>query len=233
MGKKSFKQDEIKGYAASLAIVAAATILGLAVRPFLNIVNIELIYFLVVVVSATSWGLGPSISSSILAVVLFDALFVPPYGLVSIGAPQDLLTLGVFLIIAILVGELGSRVREQVKLARAREQETASLYEFSRAIAFTHDRSVILNAAIRQIRALLNVEPLLVLSPAFSQAQENATLPLNSARKTPGETVAGAPPELYRNLPLSPDELEQARLVVAQGGQDGRNGSHKGRSFCR
>ncbi len=50
-------------YLLSLGVVAAATLCGLLVRPFLDPKNIAMVYLLAVVLSATTWGLGPSIFS--------------------------------------------------------------------------------------------------------------------------------------------------------------------------
>ncbi|HEY6040629.1 MAG TPA: DUF4118 domain-containing protein, partial [Anaerolineae bacterium] len=51
----------LRGYLLSAVAVGLATLLGLVVRPHLDPTNIALIYLLAVVLSATRWGLGPSI----------------------------------------------------------------------------------------------------------------------------------------------------------------------------
>ena len=48
--------------------------------------------------------------------------------------PQDYLSLGAFLIVAVLTSHLMARVRDQAEAARWREARTAALYAFGRAI---------------------------------------------------------------------------------------------------
>src|SRR5512142_314685 len=114
-------------YGAALAIVLVATVIGLLLRPLTNPYNIAFVYLAAVVISATTWGLGPSIFTSLLSVFLLDALFIPPYGLLSFGDAQDLLTLSVYMLVAVVISQLGSRVRAEIQASRRSEQEISIL----------------------------------------------------------------------------------------------------------
>src|SRR4029077_5548044 len=53
----------------------------------------------------------------------------------TVTKPQDLLSLFVFLLVAVLTSNLTSRVRDQAEAARRRERRTATLYAFAREVA--------------------------------------------------------------------------------------------------
>jgi two-component system, OmpR family, sensor histidine kinase KdpD len=167
----------LHGYILSVLAILAATATGLLLQPYLDPINIALIYLLAVVLSATTWGLGSSIFSSIIAVFLLDALFVPPYGLLSIEGVHDLLTLGVFLLVAVVISELGARVRAQVEAARQREQQTAALYALSRDLAFARDRTEIVTAAIKQITQVFDADAVVLLPGAEEALQAEGAEP--------------------------------------------------------
>ena len=151
------------GYLGSLSAVAAATICGALLASFLDPTNIALLYLVAVVLSATRWGLGPSIVSSVVSVVLLDALFVPPFEILSISGARDLVTRAVFLLVAGVVSQLGSRIRMDVQAAHRREQEADALYELSREIAFVQDWSRILDVALTQTGKVFQADAVALL----------------------------------------------------------------------
>ncbi|MBI4675293.1 MAG: sensor histidine kinase KdpD [Chloroflexi bacterium] len=180
-----------RDYLLSVAAVGGATVLGLAVRQYLDLAptNIALFYLLAVVLSAVSWGLGPAIFTSVIAVLAFDILFVPPYGTLVVHDPQYILTFIIFLLVGILISELGSRLRAQVQAAQQREQETAALYALSQSMA--RDTTTRLDTALHQLDALFNAQALVL------RAAPDGTL-------TP-----------YPALDLSARELETAQWALA------------------
>jgi two-component system sensor histidine kinase KdpD len=173
--RRGLREDSARAYILSLGAVVGATLVGLIVRPYLAPTNIALIYLLAVVLSATSWGLGPAIFSSVMAVLAFDILFVPPYGTFAVHDPQYILTFFIFLLVGILISELGSRLRAQVKAGQLREEEAAALYALSQSIS--RDTTASLDAVLEQLDALFGGKAIIL-------------------RGTAGELVAYPPVEL-------------------------------------
>src|SRR5207237_11885 len=79
-------------------------------------------------------ALGASIFASILSVLVSDYFFTRPFYSLRMTDPQDYLSLGTFLIVAVLTSQLTARVRDQAEAARRREGRAAALYAFGRAI---------------------------------------------------------------------------------------------------
>lgn len=153
-----------RGYILSLLVIAAITLIGLAVRSLLAPTNIALFYLLAVVLSAAAWGIGPAIISSIVAVLVFDVLFVPPYATLAVHDPQYILTFIIFLLVGILISELVARLRAQVQASQQRERETAALYVLSQSM--TGDTTDGLDAALTQLNGLLNAEAIVLRAGA-------------------------------------------------------------------
>ncbi len=171
------------GYVLSLAVLLGATLLGLLVSPFLDPINIALLLLLAVVLSATTWGLGPSIFTSILGVIILDALFVPPLGLISISTMRDFLTLAAFLVVAFTVSELGARVRAEVAAAQLRERQIAALYALSRDLAFTVSEHDILDSGVRQIDEVFDSETHALIPGADGRLGPGTGIELNETEQ--------------------------------------------------
>jgi len=106
-------------YGGAAGATAAATLVGLAMRPHFELVNIAMVYLLAVVAVALRFTRGPTIGASVLSVVAFDYFFVPPSGTFSVDDPQYLLTFAMMLGVGLVVSQLAAIVRAQAQV-RAR-----------------------------------------------------------------------------------------------------------------
>ena len=95
--------------------------------PGLEQTNIALLYLLAVLISATSFGLGPAILSSALAFLSFNFFFVPPLHTLTVSDPQDILRLFTFLFVAVIASSLAGRAHEQANTAERRAADLAAL----------------------------------------------------------------------------------------------------------
>lgn len=96
-----------------------------ALRAYLSLATVVLVYLLVVFLVASRIGRGPSLFASVLAALLANYFFTVPYHTLIVASPQDVLTLGVFLVVA----EVTSRLTiERQRLQReAAEAEVLSI----------------------------------------------------------------------------------------------------------
>ena len=129
-------------YALSGGSVLALTLLLLLLPGALEQTDIALLYLLAVLISATTFGLGPAIVASLLAFLCSNFFFVSPRYTLAVNSPEDLLRLVVFLIVAISTSSLAGRVRHEATVAQARSQELTTLYTLSQAISAEVDRFV-------------------------------------------------------------------------------------------
>ncbi|MBF0181271.1 MAG: DUF4118 domain-containing protein [Magnetococcales bacterium] len=119
----------------SVPIIALVTAGGWLLRPYLDPVNIVMLFLLTVVYAAIRMGREAAIWAALLAVASFDYFFVPPPMAFLVKEAQYLVTLGVMLTVALVIGQLTAGLRYQVTVAQQREQRLQSLYRMSRAMA--------------------------------------------------------------------------------------------------
>jgi two-component system, OmpR family, sensor histidine kinase KdpD len=123
-----------RGYALAAALVAAAGLAAAVIMAVLPLRDPGMLFLAAVLLSAVVGGLEPSIFASLLSVVVYDFFFTEPFHSLRMTDPQDYLSLGAFLIVAVLTSHLTARVRDQAAAARRREARAAALYAFGRAI---------------------------------------------------------------------------------------------------
>jgi two-component system sensor histidine kinase KdpD len=122
-------------YVLASGLVGAAALVAAALTSLLPLDDPGMIFLAAVLLTAVLAGLGPSIFAAFLGLLVYDFFFVEPRLTLTVTKPQDLLSLFMFLVVAVLTSELTARVRDQAEAARRREARTAALYGFAREMA--------------------------------------------------------------------------------------------------
>jgi two-component system sensor histidine kinase KdpD len=125
-----------------------------------------MLFLTAVLFSALAGGLGPSIFASVLGLLVYDFFFVDPRLTLTVTKPQDILSLIVFLVVAVLTSELTSRVRNQADAARRREARTSALYAFGREIAAAGRVEDLLRVVVEHVGRLFGTAAALFLPRA-------------------------------------------------------------------
>jgi len=148
----------------TLAVMACATGLGSLCSHFgLSEANLVMIYLLGIVVVAFRCGRNPAVAASILAVILFDVLFVPPYHTVVVHDVQYLITFSVMLFVGLSVSTLAARVRRQAELSRRNERRTEALYRLGRKLSGINGQDFIAAESERAINEVLGGNAVILL----------------------------------------------------------------------
>jgi PAS domain S-box-containing protein len=98
-----------------------------------GIPNISIVYLLVVLALAIVRGRYAAILSAVVAFLSLALFIVPPLFTFATYLVEEWTALFVFLITAILTGQLAAALRERAEQANRRERETRQLYEVVRA----------------------------------------------------------------------------------------------------
>ncbi len=141
----------LDAYVWSAVAVSVAALVARVLDDVLTLPNLSMIFLAAVLLSATIWGLGPSIFASILSILVYDFFFVEPTFTLTVASPQDVFALVMLLIVAILTSNLAGRVRDQARAARRREARTNVLYEFSREMAASAGLDNVLRAIAKDL----------------------------------------------------------------------------------
>jgi two-component system sensor histidine kinase KdpD len=152
-----------RGYAASLAMSVAALGVGLLLRQSLAVSNVALVLLVAVLASAVTYGLWPSLLAGLVCALAYNFFFLPPLYTFTIADPENIITLAVFSLVAVIAGNLAARVRTQAIVARERAAITEDLYLFSRKLAGAVALDDLLWATAYQISHMLRVHVVLLL----------------------------------------------------------------------
>lgn len=118
----------MRPYLISLALVVALTFALRAAGDFVNSVSAALLLLLSVLVSSQRFGSKPGAAAAVAAMLSLNYFFLPPIGTLDIADPVNWAALGVFLAVALTVGELSARVQRRAREAEQSTLESKRLY---------------------------------------------------------------------------------------------------------
>jgi two-component system sensor histidine kinase KdpD len=147
----------------TLSVLAAMTALLFQTTAYATRTSVALAYLTFVLAVAVGYGFLPSIAASIGGVLAYDYFFVPPLYTLNVNAQEDVITLLVFLVVALTTSTITARTRSQARIASNRARVTAELYAFNRWLAETTDIDVLLELAARRISEMLHASVALLI----------------------------------------------------------------------
>jgi two-component system, OmpR family, sensor histidine kinase KdpD len=145
------------GYLRAILVVAAAALVALPLRPVLNTIDVAMWFLLAVVVSATRLPRGPAVAASLLAILAFDVLFVPPYYRLTVEDTDYLLTFAVMLIVALVMSTITGRLRDQRAAAAWGEWQAQTRMEIQSGLGRAGTPAEVLETLRARISELLGV----------------------------------------------------------------------------
>jgi two-component system sensor histidine kinase KdpD len=103
------------GYAGAAGAAVLCTLIGLAMAPRFDVVNIAMVYLLAVVLVSLTFTRGAAAASAVLCVAAYDFMFVPPVGTFTVHDAQYLLTFAIMLAVALVISGLVENRRRQTE----------------------------------------------------------------------------------------------------------------------
>jgi two-component system, OmpR family, sensor histidine kinase KdpD len=212
-----------KRYLAAAAISAACTAIAFGMFPYLELANLVMVYLLGVVVAGLRIGRLPSVLTAVLNVLCFDFFFVPPRFTFAVSDVQYVLTFAVMLTIALVIATLMARVRQQTRVAGARERRTALLYAMSRELAATRDSDGMARLAVKHVAEVFQCECVVLLPDAVGRLRYPAETPMDGSYRGADLAVAQWVADHGRRAGLGSDTLPAAPALYLPLGE-GRQG---------
>ena len=154
---------DARPYAFSAATIAVAVGLGMILWPWIGIENIDLLFLAGIVGVAVRFGLWPSLFASIASALCYNFFFTAPYYTFIISRPREVLAVGFFTIVAMVVSNVAGRARVYALAAMDRARATEALYAFSRKLAGVGTLDDVLWATAYQTALMLKVRVVLLL----------------------------------------------------------------------
>lgn len=177
-------------YAWSLAMVGGITALAMLIRELIPIPDLEMLYFVGVLVAAITWGRGPAVATAIAGIAAYDFCFVPPYYTFAVADGRYALTFLLMFAIGLIVSELAARLRRQEALAITREARTAALYATNRELGEAANEAQAATVVANAIHSALGGPCHIVAAGRTGIADTVAVVPRHAALSAKDRAVA-------------------------------------------
>jgi two-component system sensor histidine kinase KdpD len=197
-------------YAWALVTTALCTALAFAIYPSFELSNLVMVYLLGVTVAGLRLGRVPALLTAALNVVAFDFFFVPPRFSLAISDVQYLVTFAVMLIIALVIANLMASVRQQTRVAGARERRTALLYAMSRELVATRGIDSLARVAVSHVAEVFQCQAVVLLPNAQGKLTYPRDPPLDKSLRGADLAVAQWVADHGRQAGLGTDTLPAA-----------------------
>src|SRR5262245_30428357 len=111
-------------YLLAVVAVAVCTTVDWVVADRFDLASLVMVYLAGVLVVAYRSGRGPSVAAAIGSVAAFDWFFLPPRFTFAVANAQHLVTFGVMLAVALIIGDLTARVKREAERTVRLGEET-------------------------------------------------------------------------------------------------------------
>jgi two-component system sensor histidine kinase KdpD len=124
-------KQSIYGACFSVAAVGVVTGTIFAVRDYVPVLSLGVLYLPAVLAVAVFFGLVFAVAVSIASMLAFNFFFLPPVHTLALRDSENWFALGVYLVTAVVVSELATRSRRRAAEAQQREGEATFLADVS------------------------------------------------------------------------------------------------------
>jgi two-component system sensor histidine kinase KdpD len=153
----------LKEYLISVLAILSVTLLNFLLLKIIDYWTIGLIYLAAVSMLAVFLTRWPVLIAAVLSALVWDFIFIPPLFTFYIGKTKDSLMLIMYFIIAIITGNLTSKLRLKEIFIRKREKSITELYEISNIISNSKNLEEIIERSSGIIEKIFNAKVSVIL----------------------------------------------------------------------
>jgi two-component system sensor histidine kinase KdpD len=177
-------------YAWGAGVTAACTAVAALLPASPDLINIVMVYLLGATLAGLKLGRGPAVLTAVANVAAFDFCFVPPRFSFATSDVRYALTFAVMLIVALTIANLVANVRQQTRVAGARERRTSLLYAMSRELAGARGLENIAQIAVKHIAETFASLAVVLLPDADGNLQHPHATPVAGSLRAADLSVA-------------------------------------------
>ncbi|MFI4935768.1 MAG: DUF4118 domain-containing protein [Caulobacterales bacterium] len=163
-------------YLPGVAYTAVATLAAFYLDRTFHASDLGMVFLAAVLAAGVLQGLRPALLSAGLAFLIYNYFFLDPRYSFVIGSPTDILTLFVFLAVALITGGLAGRVRDQQMATSRRAAAITSLLVASRRLSAAAKKGDAAAALAEQLSAATGGKAIILL-PAEGEIAPAAAAP--------------------------------------------------------
>lgn len=203
----------VPAYVIPFVGVAIGSIIVSPLREVQYLSDVTLLYVLAVVLTGVKFGRGPAISCAVVSSLAFAYVFVPPYFSLAIIKWQNLLSAGIMLLVALLVGHLTASLRSYAKTLEERANRSLALYDLARSLAGKQTSAEVRTSTLRFLRDTLHAtSPELLFADDFADPTAPLTAELLQASIEHRHLMTTLAPQKNQSLVVLP-------LIASTGAQ--------------
>lgn len=146
----------MKPYAWASIACGITTALAAALLHIFDLSNVIMVFLLTVVGISIQWGRGPGAWAAALSVLLFDFFFVPPKFSFAVSDVQYLFTFTLMLFVALVIGQLTAKLKNEVLIAQLRERRAEALAELSKELSAALTAEQVIEIALRHLSEIFH-----------------------------------------------------------------------------
>jgi two-component system sensor histidine kinase KdpD len=161
--------DGWREYLFALGTVTLITVAGIPL-PDDYYLAIGLVYLLGIILLSLRVGHWAALLASIMAVAVWDHIFVLPRYDFSITNLSDALAMLPYSVVAVVAGQLTVWIRGQTRNEKRREQRATTLLQLTRALAAANTLDEAATVSLRQAESLFGAQMALLLAPEAADA---------------------------------------------------------------
>lgn len=113
--------------------------------------NLSLVYLLIVLWLAATFGRGPAVAASCLSFVAYDYFFIPPLHRLTIDDPAEWISLLALLATSLVLGQVTAAAQARAHDAMESQHRTETLYGLSQLIVSATDRDALAKALAARV----------------------------------------------------------------------------------
>jgi two-component system sensor histidine kinase KdpD len=180
---------QLRAYAEAALMVAASTLVGLAVAPRWGNSAVDLLYLPAVLGAALVGGLYPALLAAVASTLAYNFFFTAPHYTLRIHSPADLVTVIVLFIVALVTSQLIASVGKQARIAAAHAARNATIAGFARRLLSCTSEADIGAVAVRELGSLFACNAVML---AAQPPLELIAAEPGPVRLTPSDSAAAA-----------------------------------------
>ena len=170
------RQSPLYQYALALAAVAGVTLAAFLFTPLVGAHATALVFLLAVVLLALIVERGPILLAAALSALSWEYFFLPPVFDFRLQHFEDAMLVGMYFVVALVLGQLTARIRAQQELERSREEHATGLYLLTRELSQAANSEQLIEKIVQQLEQAFNARAAFIVSTQDNRFQSRGTV---------------------------------------------------------
>lgn len=152
--RKATAKSAVRPYFETSAMVAASTLIGMLVTPRWGTSSVDLLYLPAVLGAAVFYGFRPGVFAAVASALAFNFYFTRPIHTLRISSPEDVATVALLFLVALVTSQLAARMRTQAQAAQSNAARNATIAGLARQLLSCSSSEQAAEVACRELGRL-------------------------------------------------------------------------------